>query len=248
MVPEILQYILFEWSTDKECLGILLCGSYAYGMQTEYSDIDLRIIYEDSSDKKGIAGAKKIKNTTISFREDTENTYYQIMHAGIYQNSKAEVRNFNIGKILYQQKNTLDYLKKEAKFLALKPFPHISMDRQKLLLYKIWYAFDKIELLDDDDRFYKLNYYTSLNEILKYFVQLTRNDLTSEHKFSSFFSSEEFRKKYNIEEFRDTEFLDLWIVAQNEINKVNHLKLSRYIMQKFKHIDIKNFRINILNN
>ncbi|MGS2763426.1 nucleotidyltransferase domain-containing protein [Sinomicrobium sp. M5D2P9] len=248
MDPEILQYILSEWSTDKECLGILLCGSYAYGMQTEYSDIDLRIIYNNYSIKAGKAGVKTFRGKTLFFREDTEHVFYSTMHSGIRYTNRFQARNFALGRILYEKDTTLQYLKKEAQFLMQKKFPDINVDRLQYLLYHIWYNCDKVLFLPENDPFFQINYYSSLFEIFKNYSEIIRTEIISEHKLSSFLFSSKFRKNYCIENFPDKEFINLWIKALNTIDKNYYKTIYNYIVKQYPETNLQNFRISMINN
>ena len=248
MEPEILAYILSEWSNDKACSGILLCGSYAYGMPTEHSDIDLRIVFDNTSGKTHRAGVTTFRKKTIAFREDTEYVFYQTMHLGIHQTNRFQARNFALGKILYEKDQCLQYLKKEAHFLMKKKFPELNKDKIKYLLYKIWYDYDKIDCLPESDPFYVLNYYHALEETLKNYSEIIRTEIISRHKLSAFLFSTTFTDAYQITSFPDREFIELWTKAVNTINKTSYQELYVYIIGNYPGIDVKNFRISMINN
>ena len=121
----------------------------------------------------------------------------------------------------------------------------MSKDVQIAYLYKIWYSYDKLKNLRTDDPFFKLNYYNFLSEILQSYSKLIQCETTSEHKYSQFFSSDEFRKKYNIKQFDDNEFMGLWLQANKQINRRNSKLLYEYVMGRFNEININDFKIYI---
>ena len=42
-----LRTFIGEWKTKKECLGAMLVGSFASGLQNRYSDVDVYIILKE---------------------------------------------------------------------------------------------------------------------------------------------------------------------------------------------------------
>jgi predicted nucleotidyltransferase len=94
--------------------GILLTGSYATQTQTENSDIDIRIIFNNDI-KHTIKGIKYIEGYKVSYFGENINMVKKRMSMDFSRNSRFEARLFTLGKILYDKNGCVEELVQYAK-------------------------------------------------------------------------------------------------------------------------------------
>lgn len=221
-----LSAFLDEWKTRKECLGAILAGSFASGLQNKYSDVDVCIIL-----KKGTPwrerGDKKYGDFLVEYNAYTISFIKELIEKDKTQGKRHCLRKIATGIIQFDPTGKVKKLQEETKRHMGIPLPQ-SRNSEWVEMSK-YYMWDQIEnlrdLADRKDPGFKYAYFAGVASIVEYYAKFIGAEVLRPVRAHSFFSSEEFCKKYGITPFPDKEFASLVIECMKGaiLDRVEHL-------------------------
>ena len=219
-----------KYLDDNDVEAILLVGSYAVNNQNKYSDIDVYIILNDNVDYRE-RGNKLVDGYLIEYfinpickvREYLED---KRGHGGAMANMLLK------GKILFDRNNIVPILQEEAK-AAKNKMP----EKDFMKYYACWHAFDEYLAADYHN---ELQYYLCLKYLVDCYLANNGYCVLPEQKIEKFFKDAEYREKYDIGEFPDTEFNNLVIKCFDYPNRCNLENLYKFVIEDGK-FEINNF-------
>ncbi len=110
--------IVDELKSDSRIRGILVTGSYVYGMPNEQSDLDVRCV---TSDPLQVGEKERIRfRTKVEVYIDTLEKVRFYMKQSLEEGHGACIHFWTYGKIVYDPENIAGQLKKEARELWCK--------------------------------------------------------------------------------------------------------------------------------
>lgn len=238
-----LSKFLGDWQKRKEILGAIVTGSYAIGVVTKYSDIDVHIILSDDVNwtergNKIVDGflieyfANPIRNLKKSLEEDYKNR------------TKHDARMFTIGKIMFDKTGVARRLKENAKREMIRSFKKPNNFRAELAKYRLWDQLDNLKDLNyHKSSNFKFLYYLHLDKILSSYAEFLGKEVVNPAKLEKWLFSAEFRKKYNIPKFPDKKFVELFGICLRVESFTQIKKLTEYVLEKMGGFNIDGWKL-----
>lgn len=103
------------FATNTNTDGILLCGSYAYGIPTDSSDLDLRIVTNDGSEFDG--RGLRMFDTMIELRVKPPERIREHFRICLATNNPCAIHYWAYGQIILDRSGVLAELQREAQEL-----------------------------------------------------------------------------------------------------------------------------------
>ncbi len=117
-----LNKFLKDWKDKDFVEAVLLTRSYAVGLQTKYSDVDVYIVLSDKVEYF----ANPVKQIRHYFEKEFK------------QNKRSTTRIITIGKVLFDKTGIAEELKKEALKYMKKPFEKPDEVWVEIAKYFLW--------------------------------------------------------------------------------------------------------------
>lgn len=230
-----------SWKSKKEISGILLCGSYAVGLGTSVSDVDIRLILEEKQ-KFSIKGVQNIDGNSFSYLGRTKANIIKKFNSDFFNNSKIEVRNFTLGKILYENGGNISELKKVATNYWDIPFlDSLSEDDLKEMMYSLSNQYDYLKYIDSDSSYYFYNYILFLRLAIMFYSRFLKLELDFDTKLDRMLNDNEYIKNYKFKKFPDQEFIRIWKESLTFKTKNNLMKTYNHLVENMYNFDSQNF-------
>lgn len=235
-----------KYKDEDYFLGAILTGSYATGNNDENSDIDVFIVTKDSTTWRE-RGNKFIDGYLIEYFINPVRQVLKEFEKGFEENGIATTLIFVGSKILYDKDGTIEELVSIAKNnlnREIKPIPEFQW---KMNCYTIWHSFyeltSKYKRKEDIDFTYNIY----LENIIKSYLLNKQIPLLPIHKVEKILTNEEFRKRYNVRELPDEEFVNKLLNCFNEKDYDKKYKYAKelydYYMEQNNDFDINDFSL-----
>lgn len=240
-----LNSFLEEWKGKDFVLGAVLTGSYATNNNTINSDIDVHIVLDDSIDWRE-RGNKIVNGFLIEYFANPIKQIKKYMLDDYLSMIKTDANMYSNGKIIFDKNGIVSKIQEEAKIELAKDFEVINNVSLELMKYHL---FDEFENLKDnyENESFDYYYYLYLDQILNNYKTYLGAELPSKSKIFKFFTSEIFRKQYNLKKFPDDNFISLYLEAIKEENKPNKYQLvtllKDYVLEKMGGFNIDGWKL-----
>ncbi|MCT4077864.1 nucleotidyltransferase domain-containing protein [Elizabethkingia anophelis] len=245
-MEEALNEFIEHWKSKKHVIGILLTGSYAVGLQNENSDIDIRIIFNNTK-KKTIKGLSIINGFKFSYLGRNHEITRKIFNTQFLNQEKRESYIFNIGKILYDKSGEVQRLIDLAYTYVNTPtlLKPKTQDIIRTSLYALYSHKNHLISLSENTPFFYYHYYIFLKQALTSYSNLLNCEPFLDMKTEKLLCDAEYRRAYHWPNFPDQTFSKMWIsiISLEKVNKASVLKLYEYIENKIGKVDEKKFII-----
>lgn len=228
------------WKSKDYVLGILLTGSHALGLQNENSDIDIRIIFNNTQQGtlKGIKGK-------ISYFAESIEFVKKRMQQDFIRNMKFEARLFNIGKVLYKKDNTIDELIITAQKFMTTPFRNIQYNRDVIILklYSLSVNY-KYLVQNESSKLYVYNYMTFMKLALHIYSWFLGYESFIDIKTDLILNNAQYREVNLWQDYPDRNFIELWTnCMEAEYNNEKVENIYNYLQSKMIEIEGKDFEV-----
>ena len=123
-----LQKFLSDWKTNKEVIGVLVCGSYVTGKPSKQSDVDTHIILKPGTTWRE-RGNKIVDGFLIEYFANPPEQikhYFKLDFANNYNDAATQ---FATGRILIDSEQMVKQLKQEATQWLNKPFRQLMTSK-----------------------------------------------------------------------------------------------------------------------
>ncbi|KAB8155789.1 hypothetical protein EZY14_000850 [Kordia sp. TARA_039_SRF] len=222
------------WKTQKNVIGILVCGSHATKLSRPDSDVDLRILYSENQENSRKKGVKTFENLSFSYLTGTVRDYLTTLHNQFFRQSKFEARMFALGVILFDSEDELKKLSKKANSLLELAYEAPSENLLLLKKYMLSNHYNFFIKLHKDAPLWKYHYFQFIDHIFKAYSFFIGFETPSVEKLNRVLFDDTYNKVNNFEEYPDSTFLELWQKAINsETEKfIIHVELLYAHVQK----------------
>lgn len=221
-----------EKKKDSNCIGILLTGSHAVGLDNEFSDVDLRVLVKSKKMLKVTEEKSGIKFSYIigNIEGFKSRIYHQFLN-----NSKFEARVFVIGKILYDPDGLLQDFKEKVNDIMNEEFNEnnsnytIQALKNAISVYSDYFRNEEAEL-------YVYNYYMFLESVMRTYFKILNFEYPINTKIERILTDSAYREKNFFSKFPDQEFISLWFssltILPKEIMKQVE-KIEQFFSKKY---------------
>ena len=232
-----------EWSERDFVEAALLTGSYALGLQTPRSDVDVYIILSDNVNWRE-RGDVLVDGFLIEYFANPVRQvrwYFEDEHS---RNKRNTARIILIGKVLFDKTGIIEILRTEAKKYMEKPFPEPDPVKVELAKYVLWDALNSLkESGEMQAPGYTYLYQLTLKEALESYARFLRTEIPPASKVYRLFSDETFRKAYLFPDFPDAEFVALFLRAMEEVRTENAGALINHVLEKMGGFNIDGWKL-----
>lgn len=218
-----------NYLNNDHCLGVIVYGSSLTGFNTELSDIDLQIVFDDENPNRLIRGNKIIDGTKIEyFEKPIKDIYLEIENGYLNQNNAA----FSIigkGTIVFEKDSKLSLLQQYALNRFSSPMPCLSDEEAKEQVSIINNRMEKLEqsAVNNNPMFEHL-YHLVINKIRKFYHKKIGISKIPTSKVYRIYTDEDYRNSV-YKENPEQEFIDMYL---NLITSENLDKIQKFQMVK----------------
>jgi hypothetical protein len=245
-----LNKFLLPWQKKSYVTGALVCGSRIHGTDTENSDIDLHIILSNQTTWRE-RGNCLVNGFLIEYFCNPIAQHYEYMKEDISSFSRINLRMLAFGQIVFDKDGSLSKLKTESLNKFNKQFRKLSKAEIELGKYALWDGLDNLQDLNIlNSKFYQHSHHLLLHQTLELYRRFLGVEIGPSSKIVRFFTDKDFRKKYQLKEFPDKKFTQLFVKAIESETLLSIKNLIEHVFVKmggFK-IDSWKFRSKVQNN
>ena len=234
---------LKPWEEKDFVEAALLAGSYALGLQTPRSDVDVYIILSDDVGWRE-RGNVIVDGVLIEYFANPARQIRQYFEEELAQNSRSTARIILTGKTLFDKTGIIEVLRVEAKEYMGKPFPKLDETRIELTKYFLWDVLDSLKDAEErGDPGYAYLYHLALRRALESYARFLRTEIPPADKVYRLFSDEAFRKAYLFPDFPDERFVELFLGAVQEVRTENVEALINHVLDKMGGFSIDGWKL-----
>lgn len=220
---------------DEHFLGIIVYGSSLTGFNTEISDIDLHVIFDNSNPNRMIRGEKLIDSKKIEYFEKPIDDEYLMAENEFLNQNNASLPILGKGEIVFARDNSLINLQKYILHRFQDNLPPLNIDEAREQISIIDNKIQKLEnLLNEDSPYFDHLYHIVLEKMRKIHHRIIGISKIPTSKVHRIYTDEPYRKstyKTNPSQVFVENYLSLLLPENNKQQMLESLK-SFYIKVK----------------
>ena len=224
---------LDQWKDKTEFEGAILSGSYAVGLQSVSSDIDIMIVLSEGT-KWWQRGNQVVDGLMVEYIADPVSMWRKAFEDNYNSRNKVSISMFAVGKVLFDRNGTVSGLKKEAELFMKKPYKKMETREIEMAKYHLWDGIEKLRnLFEKGFVEYAPLYYLHLSKILNFYANFVRISVPAVAKTYRFLNDAEFKGKYKLEGFTDMDFVSLMNDCLKNYSSLGAIEtLNAYVINK----------------
>ena len=214
---------------NNHCLGIIIYGSSLTGFNTDISDIDLHIVFDNEEPNRLIRGNKIIDGTKIEYFEKPIKDIYLEIENGYLNQNNASFAIIGKGVIVFERDNKLNLLQQYAINRFSTPMPCLSEEDAREQVSIIDNRMEKLEkfAIDNDPRFEHLSHLT-IDKIRKFYHKNIGISKIPTSKVYRIYTDEGYRNSV-YKENPEPEFINMYLnlITTNCVDKLQRLQMIK---------------------
>ena len=226
---------------DENCLGVIVYGSSLTGFNTDISDIDLHVLFEDE-DKELIRGCKIIDGCKIEYFEKPINDVYLSAEDGYLNQNNAFYSMIGKGTIVFQRDSQLSLLQQYICDRFATPMPSLSEEETKEQVSIINNRMEKLEnLAVADSPLFDHYYHLTVDRIRKFYHKASGLSKIQTSKVYRIYTDEEYRQSM-YKEAPEPEFIEMYLnlITTDSTSKLDKLQMvSEFFDYTTRNINLK---------
>lgn len=157
-----------NYMDDEHFLGIIVYGSSLTGFNTEISDIDLHVIFDNSDPNRMIRGEKLVDGKKIEYFEKPIDDEYLMAENEFLNQNNASLPILGKGEIVFARDNSLINLQKYVLHRFQDNLPPLNANEAREQISIIDNKIQKLEnLLNEDSPYFEHLYHIVLEKMRK---------------------------------------------------------------------------------
>ena len=220
---------------DEHFLGVIVYGSSLTGFNTEISDIDLHVVFDNSDPSRMIRGEKLVDGKKIEYFEKPIDDEYLMAENEFLNQNNASLPILGKGEIVFARDNSLINLQKYILHRFQDKLPPLNIDEAREQISIIDNKIQKLEnLLNEDSPYFDHLYHIVLEKMRKIHHRIIGISKIPTSKVHRIYTDEPYRKStYKTNPSQDfvENYLSLIIPENNKKQMLESLK-SFYIKVK----------------
>ncbi|CAI1493212.1 DNA polymerase beta domain protein region [Thermococcus nautili] len=234
---------LKPWEENEVVEAAILTGSYALGLQTPRSDVDVYVILSDDVGWRE-RGNVFVDGFLIEYFANPVRAIRRYFEEELVQNSRSTARIILTGKVLFDKAGIVETLRAEAEEYMRKPFPKPDPLKVELAKYFLWDALDSLKNAEErGNPDYAYLYHLTLKRALESYARFLGTEIPPADKVYRLFSDKAFRRAYLFPNFPDDEFVALFLRAMKEVKTENAEVLVNHVLEKMGGFSIDGWRL-----
>ena len=224
-----------NYMDDDHFLGIIVYGSSLTGFNTEISDIDLHVVFDNSDPSRMIRGEKLVDGKKIEYFEKPIDDEYLMAENEFLNQNNASLPILGKGEIVFARDDSLINLQKYVLHRFQDKLPPLNIDEAREQISIIDNKIQKLEnLLNEDSPYFDHLYHIVLEKMRKIHHRIIGISKIPTSKVHRIYTDEPYRKStYKTNPSQDfvENYLSLIIPENNKKQMLESLK-SFYIKVK----------------
>lgn len=195
---------------NAHCLGVIVYGSSLTGFNTQTSDIDLHVIFDDTKSDL-IRGLQFIDGTKLEYFEKPISDVYTSIDNGFVNQDNAFLSMIGNGTIVFERDQELSFLRQYARARFSLPMPPLSEEEVKEYVSIIDNRMEKLEMaaLENSPYFDHL-WHLAIDKIRKFYHKRLGLPKIQTSKVLRVYTDEDYRKSM-YKENPDEKFVKMYI-------------------------------------
>ena len=214
---------------NEHVLGVFFYGSYLTGLNTDNSDIDLHIIFDNEEPNHLIRGNKIIDGTKIEYFEKPIKDIYLEIENGYLNQNNASFAIIGKGTIVFEIDNKLSLIQQYAINWFSTPMPCLSEEDSREQVSIINNRMEKLEkfAINNDPRFERLSHLT-IDKIRKFYHKNIGISKIPTSKSYRIYTDEDYRDSV-YKENPELEFINMYLnlITNNCVDKLQRLQMIK---------------------
>lgn len=214
---------------NEHVLGVFFYGSYLTGLNTDNSDIDLHIIFDNEEPNHLIRGNKIIDGTKIEYFEKPIKDIYLEIENGYLNQNNASFAIIGKGTIVFEIDNKLSLIQQYAINRFSTSMPCLSEEDSREQVSIINNRMEKLEkfAINNDPRFEHLSHLT-IDKIRKFYHKNIGISKIPTSKVYRIYTDEDYRDSV-YKENPEPEFINMYLnlITNNCVDKLQRLQMIR---------------------
>ena len=183
------------YTSNEHFLGAIVYGSSLTGLNTETSDIDLHIIFDNSDPNKIIRGESLVDGKKIEYFEKTIEDVYLMAENEFANQNNASYSIIGKGEIVYERKGALTNLQKYVINRFKDNLPPLDIDEAREQISIIDNKIQKLEnLAKNDSPYFNHLYHIVLEKMRKTHHRIIGISKIPTSKVHKIYTDEAYRK------------------------------------------------------
>ena len=183
------------YTSNEHFLGAIVYGSSLTGFNTETSDIDLHIIFDNSDPNRIIRGESLVGGKKIEYFEKTIEDVYLMAENEFSNQNNASYSIIGKGEIVYERKGALTNLQKYVINRFKDNLPPLNIDEAREQISIIDNKIQKLEnLAKDDSSYFNHLYHIVLEKMRKTHHRIIGISKIPTSKVHKIYTDEAYRK------------------------------------------------------
>ncbi len=214
---------------NEHVLGVFFYGSYLTGLNTDNSDIDLHIIFDNEEPNHLIRGNKIVDGTRIEYFEKPIDDIYQTINEDYINQNNATLTIFGTSKIIYAKDNQLKQLQEYVINKFSNPLPPLTDDEAKEQVSILNNRMEKLEKYAETiNPYFEHLYHLTIDKIRKFYHKNIGISKIPTSKVYRIYTAEDYRDSV-YKENPEPEFINMYLnlITNNCVDKLQRLQMIR---------------------
>ena len=212
-----------DYLNNEHILGILFYGSFLTGFNTDKSDIDLHIIFDDSDPTHLIRGNKIIDKTRIEYFEKPLGDILLTIEEDYENQNNASVSIFGKSKIIYEKDKKLTNLQNYVLNKFKEPLPPLSENDAKEQASIINNRMEKLEKYAyEEDPYFEHLYHLTIDKVRRFYHSVMGIPRIETSKGFRLYQDEAYRNSFSIDKIPEPYFIEMYFdaITNSDLNNI----------------------------
>lgn len=213
---------------NEHVLGVFFYGSYLTGLNTENSDIDLHIIFDNEVPNHLIRGNKIVDGTRIEYFEKPLEDIYQTVNEDYTNQNNATLTIFGTSKIIYAKDNQLQQLQDYIVNKFSNPLPPLTDDEAREQVSILNNRMEKLEMYaETNNPYFEHLYHLTIDKIRKIYHNLMGIPRIETSKGFRLYTDEKYRNAFRINKIPEQIFIEMYfkLISDTGLDKIQKYNL-----------------------
>ncbi len=213
---------------NEHVLGVFFYGSYLTGLNTDNSDIDLHIIFDNEEPNHLIRGNKIVDGTRIEYFEKPIDDIYQTINEDYINQNNATLTIFGTSKIIYAKDNQLKQLQEYVINKFSNPLPPLTDDEAKEQVSILNNRMEKLEkYAETNNPYFEHLYHLTIDKIRRFYHNLMGIPRIETSKGFRIYTDEKYRNAFHINKIPEQVFIEMYfkLISDTSLNKIQKYNL-----------------------
>lgn len=233
---------------DANVEGVIFYGSYQTNTNTDSSDVDLMIVYNDESNKESIKGYKSYNGYNFEYFERTLSSLYKRADYDYLHFEDTLYSSIGYAELLIDKNQKLKNLQEYVLNKFKNGLPKLLYDDKMHLAKALHKAIERLNIMKENSNpYFNIFYGITLEKIRDFYHKLNGFSNISTANVCKLYTNKKLQEAQH-KSLPEDKFINLYLNCVNNINYENILELYNYSIRDIKdNVDFYNIRLKLGN-